>query len=583
MRRLILLLTLPLALATLIALPGSHPRPPSTVAPQDAAPRAGAQAPATAITPVKVQDSDPCAGGGCRVAALPTLTPVGHTDLGGTGFTANVRALDGYAYVGSWGTGGSCPALGVRVVDLADPTAPQVVAVTAKYPQTTAEDVAPTRMATPDFTGAVLAVGIQRCNGLGAAGLALIDITDPVHPVELSFLSTGPGPRGVHELAVTVSGRRAIALLATPYSEPYGQGDLRIVDISDPRRPRQIASWGAQRDAGITAGVGCATAVYDHSVSASADGTRAYLAYWDAGVIALDISDPGAPRFLYRLALPEAEGSVHSVVEGPDGHLTVTIEDDVFRAPRGLRLSAMAGGMTVDVPACEVDGSRPLDAAGVSVGPMADLGALCRRRAPAGGAVALIDEGGCPLPSKVRRAMEAGAVAIIVVNAGPDAGRDDSAGGLLPVVGVSAADGSRLRQTLVAGPVTVALPSARPWGGVELWDVCDPERPAVRSVFRRPRRAVPARRPAHTRCITHSWLVATGCSRGTPTVCAWLIWPTPPIWSRWTPLCHRPSPTRTAASHRPPPYGAWRSTATWRWPATSTAACHLLRVSSLTG
>jgi hypothetical protein len=40
---------------------------------------------------------------------------VGHTDLGGDGFHADVWGHDGYAYVGIWGTppgSGGCPASG---------------------------------------------------------------------------------------------------------------------------------------------------------------------------------------------------------------------------------------------------------------------------------------------------------------------------------------------------------------------------------------------------------------------------------------------------------------------------------------
>src|SRR5205814_1727595 len=76
------------------------------------------------------------------------------------------------------------------------------------------------------------------------AGLALVDMTAPYNPVDLGFFDTGPGPRGVHELDLTVQGGRALALLAVPGSESSGTGDLRIVDITDPRSPVQIADWG---------------------------------------------------------------------------------------------------------------------------------------------------------------------------------------------------------------------------------------------------------------------------------------------------------------------------------------------------
>src|SRR5579884_3789735 len=67
---------------------------------------------ATASAPVVTPRPSPAAPSS-TAAPPPSLTLLGHTDLGGRGFTANVRALDGFAYVGSWGSGGLCPALGV--------------------------------------------------------------------------------------------------------------------------------------------------------------------------------------------------------------------------------------------------------------------------------------------------------------------------------------------------------------------------------------------------------------------------------------------------------------------------------------
>ena len=40
--------------------------------------------------------------------------------------------------------------------------------------------------------------------------------------------------------------------------------------------------------------------VYCHSVSVSVDGRYAFLSYWDAGYITLDIADPANPVFLSR-------------------------------------------------------------------------------------------------------------------------------------------------------------------------------------------------------------------------------------------------------------------------------------------
>ncbi len=414
----------------------------------------------------------------------PALNLLGHTDLGGRGFNANVRALNGYAYVGSWGTSTACPALGVRVVDLSDPAAPRVVATAARFPGTTAEDVVPFHLETTAFSGDVLAVGIQRCAAVGSdpAGLALVDITDPRNPAPLSFVGTGA--RGVHELDVTVRPDRALALLAVPYGERGGGGDFRIVDITDPRHPVQLAAWGAGARLGITDGVGCNHAVYGHSVRASPDGRLVYLSYWDAGVIVLDITDPTAPRFLGRAVAPGSEGAVHSADETPSGLLLVTEEDDVFRTPRGLTLRAEGNGGTVTAHGCEGDSDQGLDDTGVIAGALVYAGNGCSALA-AGGDVALVEEGGCGLAAKARRARDAGFRALIVLqNEAAVAPRSSDGRPPLPVVAVGGADGRRLRSLAQSGGARVTLPVTRPWGGVQVWDMRDPARPSLLTVFR---------------------------------------------------------------------------------------------------
>jgi hypothetical protein len=241
--------------------------------------------------------------------AQSSLEVLGAFDPGSTGLNASAVGLDGVAYLGSWGGPSACPANGVRVIDVTEPTSPILLGKAAAYPGTTAEHLAAVRYATSAFTGSVLFAGIQRCQAGGAAasGLAIWDITNPGQPAELGFVSTGRSPRGVHEFTVRQRGDRWFAYLAVPNSETTdGRGDLRIVDVTDPRQPVEVADWGARRDAGLAVGTGseCAPAcrgevpqAFLHSVALSPDGRTAYLSYWDLGVILLDISEPNAPRW----------------------------------------------------------------------------------------------------------------------------------------------------------------------------------------------------------------------------------------------------------------------------------------------
>src|SRR6266849_5762667 len=107
------------------------------------------------------------------------LDVLGAFDPGWPGFNASVVGLDGIAYLGSWGHAGECPALGVRVIDVHDPTAPTLLTSAAVYRGTTAEHLAVAHFATPAFTGNVLFVGIQRCAPEAPAGLVICDAADP--------------------------------------------------------------------------------------------------------------------------------------------------------------------------------------------------------------------------------------------------------------------------------------------------------------------------------------------------------------------------------------------------------------------
>jgi hypothetical protein len=205
-------------------------------------------------------------------------------------------------------------------------------------------------MATPAFSGTVLFAGIQRClGGSGVqSGLAIWDVSDPANPSELSLFAT-PRTLGVHEFTVRQQGQRWLAYLAVPNSELSDHsGDLRIVDVTDPRNPVQLVDWGAQKDAGLPIGSQQACApicrgvnpeAYLHSVSLSPDGRIAYLSYWDLGVIMLDVSEPTAPRWLGRFAEPLSdEGNTHSVAPARDGKLML-VADETASPPWGfLRL-----------------------------------------------------------------------------------------------------------------------------------------------------------------------------------------------------------------------------------------------------
>jgi hypothetical protein len=122
-------------------------------------------------------------------------------------------------------------------------------------------------------------------------GVVLLDVSRPAHPVVLSeFTETTAG--GVHN--AWIAGKRV-------YLANDGTGDLHILDISDPRHPRESGRWSTG-----TPGH------YLHDMIVQ-DGI-AYLAYWDDGLIILDLGGAG------KGGTPDRPVFVSRFAYGPGGH-----------------------------------------------------------------------------------------------------------------------------------------------------------------------------------------------------------------------------------------------------------------------
>ncbi|HLZ68991.1 MAG TPA: PA domain-containing protein [Dehalococcoidia bacterium] len=491
-----------LAGALLAACSGGKPRPtarPSAATPAAQVTAAGPAQPAVrkaanaaAATSAPAEPSTPDATSApavspaATVTAAPrpvqvTLTPLGQTDLGDSGFNGNVWVHNGFAYIGAYGSGSACPASGVRIVDVSDPAKPTPVAAAAALPGSSQEDVRVQHVDSPAFSGDLLAVGIQHCGRAGQGGLALVDVSDPRHPATLSFFSTDPGI-GVHELDLVQQGDRMLALLAVPYAErDHGTGEFRIVDVSDPRHPKQLSAWGAGKALGVdlSGGIGCNRQIFAHSAHASADGRRAYLSYWDAGEIVLDISNPTAPRLIAWIRYPPGEeGETHSAAEANGGNeLLIADESGIFGPPPGLHLRVDAPDGPRQVAACEALYSASLNGAGVIAGSLVDGGGCGAVSAAVRGRVALLDAGPCQPYDQAARAIGAGAVAAIVMAPGDAVSLGGGRGLGAPVVVIGASDGAALQAALANAPLPVTLPSERHSGGVRIWDISDPAAP----------------------------------------------------------------------------------------------------------
>lgn len=303
----------------------------------------------------------PGVGASLAVAARPqqpvldNFRVVGHLDVGGETWNGDVFLYDHgatvgkHAYVGN--AGRPCLGKGISIIDVTDPSNPVRVGRAGEHEGVSNEDVVVRRIGGRDILG----VGVQICGENGRAGLALFDVTDPSDPTELSFLPMPSG--GVHELDMVVRpDGRALALLAVPFAEfedvwfgGNNGGEFRIVDITDPTDPQEIADWGIIRGSDLRIpggndpisssfqGLGNFPAIFVHSARGANNGMRAYVSYWDAGVLKFDISDPSDPQLVaHTLFRESADGDAHSVTPfeiGGSRYLFTNDEDSTPMSP----------------------------------------------------------------------------------------------------------------------------------------------------------------------------------------------------------------------------------------------------------
>ena len=242
---------------------------------------------------------------------IKNMEVVGFSDLNGINAFQMALYKTGdkyYMYCGSF------KGAGVNILDVTDPSRPQVVGcVWVSDPEVYFAQSTPKIQVADDKLIVALGGGVPFLHGITAGdpaddGLQIYDLKeDPVHPRLLSHWHTGlPNGMGVHRFAY--NGGKYVYM---PAECPGFVGFIvRILDISDPCNPVEAGRWWKpeQFKDGMLEGtypVGHA-AEKDwpmcHACTLSADRpNELYLGYIGGGGIILDISDPTRPKLISQL------------------------------------------------------------------------------------------------------------------------------------------------------------------------------------------------------------------------------------------------------------------------------------------
>ncbi len=323
---------------------------------------------------------------------------------------------------------------------------------------------------------------------------------------------------GVHNLWLFTQGGSDYVGVTTETA----YGNFHIYDITDPTAPALVSFFGAEEtfDPGVVAsgdftrnlnaaiwltnGFGASANRFLHDVTISADGTEAYLASWDAGLIKLDISDPANPQ-LISVAIDPVNGSLdgevnsHSVWPSEDGTVVVEGEED-FSA---WESSVPPSSLTLDGTATPGNPTIPATAISTTAGDYFEFAMQTGDTGSTDGTSVVVD-GGPTFPA-VELATAAGSPTFGDIGTASGAlvfiGRacDVTAGDvLLNAASVGAGDIAVVRRgacefeekanaaaSLGAAAVVIAnnQPGATPWSGLRIWDYSDDANPVLASTF----------------------------------------------------------------------------------------------------
>ena len=352
---------------------------------------------------------------------------------------ADVGVLGDYAYLAAWGVQ-TCKYNGIHVVDISDVNSPREVAfIRAKEGSYPGEGIHPISIDTPAFTGDIVVSNNERCNTTtGFGGLNIYDVTNPAAPTPLAEgigdkTANGQGKKDaneIHSVFAWDAGDRAYVMMT---DNEEGE-DVDIMDITDPRKPFLAAEYDLDEKFPeiVQAEPENLQEVFLHDmVVKEIDGKFvALLSYWDAGYVAVDVTDVTKPEYLgdtdYAQLDPEMTAEGASVPPEGNGHQgEFTKDNDYFIgtdedfAPYALVSSNNTDNTSLQ--ASQGSDTEQLGEGETISGQSKFAGLACPGSAavPAGDGtqIAVVERGVCTFSEKVAAVEAAGGyVAVLVFN-----------------------------------------------------------------------------------------------------------------------------------------------------------------------
>jgi len=383
---------------------------------------------------------------------------------------ADVGVHKGYAYLAAWGSV-TCDDNGVHVVDIRDAANPKEVKFIRSKPGSyPGEGIQTLNITTPKFKGDVLLSNNEKCNEhTGYGGVNLYDVTRPTRALTL-FEGAGDtndangvkrkSANSIHSVFAWDAGSKAYAVIV----DNVETTDVDILDITDPRSPKQIADIDlAERFPQILQSApDNLNEVFNHDVVVKKiDGRQVMMvSYWDGGYVALDVNDPANPEYIGDTDFTNPDPELleqTGKVERPEGNahqseftldnLYVLASDEDF-SPNGTELFtddtpkpvAVSQGSGTD----QLQDGETLEGQAVYVG-RACAGDTAVPAAPSDGGpyVAVATRGSCAFTDKVASIEQAGgyAGAVIVNREGACDGFGMSVEGGIPAVSLDRKSG----------------------------------------------------------------------------------------------------------------------------------------------